>query len=101
MRRKVVAGPAEHAAAGVGHLLAQPLDFTQQCVDLLLLADNDLVQLVEQVFVKAGLDLKLGQSVVDGVVGFGWVHALIGHDLAVDRPFAGADPGSGGQSGIL
>ena len=83
MRRQVVAGPAERAATGFGHLLAQPLDFAQQRVDLLLLADDDLIELVEQVFVKAGLDLQLGQAVVDGVVGFGRIHAPIGHELAL------------------
>ena len=83
MRRQVVAGPAERAAARFGHLLAQPLDFAQQRVDLLLLADNDQVQLVEQVFVEAGLDLQLGQAVVGGVVGFGRIHAPIGHELAL------------------
>ena len=83
MRRQVVAGPAERAATGFGHLLAQPLDFTQQCVDLLLLADDDLIELVEQVFVEAGLDLQLGQAVVGGVVGFGRIHAPIGHELAL------------------
>lgn len=83
VRRQVVAGAAEHAAAGFGHLLAQPLDFAQQRVDLLLLADDDLIELVEQVFVEAGLDFQLGQAVVGGVVGFGRIHALIGHELAL------------------
>ena len=83
MRRQLVAGPAERAATGFGHLLAQPPDFTQQCVDLLLLADDDLIELVEQVFVEAGLDLQLGQAVVGGVVGFGRIHAPIGHELAL------------------
>ena len=46
-------------------------------------AAGTLIELVEQVFVKAGLDLQLGQAVVDGVVGFGWIHAPIGHELAL------------------
>ena len=96
MRRQVVAGPAEHAAARLGYLLAQPLDVAHQRVDLLLLADDDLVELIQQVFVEAGLDFQLGQAVIDGVVGFGRLHALIGHELAADRPCAGAVQGIAG-----
>ena len=77
MRRQVIAGPAENAAAGFGNLLAQPLNFAQQRVDLALLADDDLVQLVKQVFVEAGLDFEFGQAVVDRI---GCVHCPIGHE---------------------
>ena len=98
MWRQVVAGPAENAAARIRHLLAQPLDFAPQRVDLPLLADDDLVELVQQVFVEAGLDFQFGQAVVDGVVGFGRLHALIGHELAAD-PRALAQPaGVAGQN---
>ena len=78
MRRQVVACPAENTAAGVRNLLPELVHLANQGVDLLLLADDDLVQLVEQVFIEAGLDLKLGQAVVYGVVG---LHAAIGHEL--------------------
>ena len=82
MRWQVIAGPAESAMTRLGNLLAQPLDLAHERVDLLLLADDDLVELVKQVFVEAGLDFQLGQSVVGGVVGFGRLNALIGHELA-------------------
>ena len=64
MRRQVVAGPAEHTAAGVRKLLPELGDFAQQRVDLLLLANDDLVQLVQQVFIEAGLDFQIGQAMV-------------------------------------
>lgn len=78
MRRQFVPCPSE-CAASVGDLLAELRDFTDQRVDLLLLANDDLVQLVEQVFIEAGLDLQVGQAMVDDV---GRLHAAIGHVLA-------------------
>ncbi len=81
MRRQVVAGPAEYTAANVGNLLPELGDFANQRIDLLLLADDDLVQLVEQVFIEAGLDLQIGQAMVSGVGGVGRLHAAIGHEL--------------------
>ena len=78
MRRQVVARPAEHTTAGVRNLLPELGNFAHQRVDLLLLADDDLVQLVQQVFIEAGLDLQIGQAMVDGV---GRLHAAIGHEL--------------------
>ena len=86
MRRQVVTGTAEGQAGGLGHLLPQLGDLAQQHVDLLLLADNDQVQLVEQVFVETGLDFQVCQAVVDGVMKFGRLHALIGHELAACLP---------------
>ena len=58
-------------------------DFAEQRVDLLLSANDDLVQLVEQVFIEVGLDLEVGQAMVDGV---GSLDAAIGHGLALDSP---------------
>ena len=37
-------------------------DFAQQGVDLLLLSDDDLIQLIQQVFTEARLDLQIGQA---------------------------------------
>lgn len=82
MRRQIVAGPAETARTRLANLLAQPLDLAHERVDLLLLADDDLVKLVKQVFVEAGLDFQLGQSVVGVVVD---LHTPIGHEAAARR----------------
>lgn len=35
-----------------------------QCINLLLLANDDLVELIQQVLAKAGLDFQIGQSLV-------------------------------------
>jgi hypothetical protein len=67
MWRQVVACPAQDSAPGIRNLLPELIYLANQRIDLLLLADDDLVQLVEQVFIKAGLDLQIGQAVVDGV----------------------------------
>ena len=48
-------------------LLAQLHHFARQLVDLLLLAVDRQVQLVEQVFAVAGLDFQFGQALVDVV----------------------------------
>ena len=77
MRRQFVPCPSECRAASVGDLLAELRNFTEQRVDLLLLANDDLVQLVEQVFVEAGLYFKFSQAVIGGV---GRLHAAIGHE---------------------
>ena len=74
MRRQFVPCPSECSAASVGDLLAELRDFTDQRVDLLLLANDDLVQLVEQVFIETGLDLQVGQAMVDDV---GRLHAVL------------------------
>ena len=86
MRRQVVARPAGPAASRIKNLLTKPFDLAHQGVDLLLLANDDLIELLKQVFSEAGLDFQLGQPAVDGVVGLGRVHALIGHELAPDQP---------------
>ena len=86
MRRQVVASPAEHAAASFGNPLAERFDVAYEVVNLQLLADDDLVQLVQQVFIEAGLDFQLGQAVVGGV---GGVHCRIGYELRSGRPIRG------------
>src|SRR3989338_8258977 len=62
VRRQVVAGAGRGGGAGLGQLPAQLADLAQQEVDLLLLADDDLVEFVQQVFAEAGLDLQVGQA---------------------------------------
>ena len=54
-------------------LLAQLAHFAQQEVNVLLLAHDDGVELVQQVFLKTDLDLQIGQALVGDVVGRGWV----------------------------
>ena len=58
------------------------LHLVQHRIDLLLLAVNDQVQLLQQVVAVAGLDFQLGQALV-GIVR--WVHGGIGQDFYV-RP---------------
>jgi hypothetical protein len=81
VRRQVVAQvalcPAVAFALPIGHLLAQPGHLADQLVDLVLLADDDLVELVEQVFGVGGFDLKVCQALVTDV---GVLHAPIGHE---------------------
>ena len=74
MRWQLITGPAEPAAARIKHLLAKPFDLAHQGVDLLLLANDDLIELFQQVFREAGLDFPLGQAAVGRV---GWV-GLVG-----------------------
>lgn len=81
MRRQVVASPAENAAAYVRNALPEFGHFAQQRIDLLLLANDDLIELLQQVFVEAGLDFKFGQAVVSAVGGVVGLHGLIGHPL--------------------
>jgi hypothetical protein len=68
--------------AAFGGRLAQQRHLADQQVDLSLLPDDDLIESVEQVFGKAGLDFQLGQALFGkGVL---W-HAGIGHDAAHGR----------------
>ena len=50
----------EAALAGV---LTQVREFADQQIHLFLLADDDLVKLVEQVFLEADLDFQFGQAI--------------------------------------
>ena len=62
MRRQFFTQVAHRAGAPVRDLLPELADLASQGVDLLLLAKDDLVQLIQQVFAEAGLDLQLGQA---------------------------------------
>ena len=83
MRRQVVAGPDENTAASVRNLLPQLRQLACQGVDLLLLANDDLVQLVELVFVEAVLVFQVGQAMVCGFGGFGGFSGLHTVDSSV------------------
>lgn len=61
----------------VGAELAQVTQLTDQLVNLLLLAHDNEVELIQQIFRKAGLDFKLGEAVVNRVRGGGMCHAPI------------------------
>jgi len=67
VRREFVAQVAGCIQPLPSGLLAQVLDLADQHVDVLLLADNDLVQLVQQIFREAGLDFQVREALVCGV----------------------------------
>ena len=83
MRRQFVAQVLRLAHTGGG--LAQVADLAQQAVDLLLLAQDDFIQLINQVFGEAGLDLQIGQPLFN-------IEAM-GH--------VSARKGCGGDQGLL
>ena len=62
MGRQFIPQVAARAYAAFGDGLAQVGDFANQLVDLLLLANNDLVQLFKQILLEAGLDLEIRQA---------------------------------------
>lgn len=96
MRRQVVAQVAG-LAAGIWRCGVFELQhFMDQRVNLSLLANDDLVELLEQVIVVAGFDFEVNQALVYqsiqsmvmgiwgevlGCVGLG--HGCIGHDFGV------------------
>ena len=87
MRRQHIPQAAKGTRLRLGGLLAQAFDLALQAVDLVLLAHDDGVELVEQVFGEAGLDLEIGQPLLSEVFGavFGGVgvfHAPIGREVA-------------------
>lgn len=65
VRRQVIAQVARRTSAPVIGRLAEFCDFTQQRVDLLLLADDDLVKLLQQVFGKCRLDLQVNEALLN------------------------------------
>jgi len=69
MRRQLVAQVTQRSCALGGCLLAQPLQLLRESVNLVLLADDDLVEAVQQVFGKAGLDFQIGQAFFNSVGG--------------------------------
>ena len=80
MRRKIVLDTALRTRARLGALVAQMHQLADQGVYLLLLANDDLVEFVEQVFLKADLDFHFGQAALDGVF---LMHVTIGPQIAV------------------
>ncbi len=75
MRRQLIPQIALPWRLRLRGLLAQVQHFADQRVDLRLLADDDvveLVELVEQVFGKAGFDFQFGQVLVDFLGVAGW-----------------------------
>ena len=62
MRRQFVAQAARRATAAVGAGLSQIRDLARQLIDLLLLAHDDLVELVQQIFAEGRLDLQIGET---------------------------------------
>jgi len=86
MRRQLIPQAAKGACLRLGGLLAQAFDLALQAVDLVLLAHDDGVELIEQVFGEAGLDLEVGQSLFGALFGRVRVfHAPIGREVAAGR----------------
>ncbi len=65
---QLIAQAGETTRAAVWCLLAQLAYLSDECVDLLLLLKNGLVELLHQVFGEAGLDFKVHQAFVGVVV---------------------------------
>lgn len=62
MRRKIVAQAALFLRLGILCLFAQGTNFPEEQIDLLLLAENQAVQFLDQVFGIADLDFKFGNA---------------------------------------
>jgi len=62
MRRKIVAQAALFVRLGVLRLFAQGPNFTEEQIDLLLLAENQAIQFLDEVFRVADLDFKFGNA---------------------------------------
>ncbi len=75
MWRQVITQVTRCAHAAVGAGLAQLADFADKRVNLLLLPDDNLVELIQQIFGEAGLDLQFHQALVGCVCVF---HPSIG-----------------------
>ena len=87
MRRQLIPQAAKGSRLRLGGSLAQALDLARKAVDLVLLAHDDGVELIEQVFGEAGLDLEVGQSLFGAVFGVVFkgvrvFHAPIGREVA-------------------
>ena len=72
MRRQIVAQIARCTQTTICAGLAQVRHFADQLVNLLLLAHDDLVELIEQIFREGSLDLKICQALLGLLYG---VHA--------------------------
>lgn len=62
MRRKIVAQVALFLRLGILCLFAQGTNFTEEQIDLLLLAENEPIQFLDEVFGIADLDFKFGDA---------------------------------------
>jgi hypothetical protein len=82
MWRQFVAQTAKTRPVCCRKVLAKLDQFTRQLVDLLLLAKNGLVQLVQKVVGKRGFDLERRQALFSGVRVF---HSTIKHQIAHAR----------------
>lgn len=67
MGREFVGGAAVSVGVAVRHLLANLPNLAHQQVNVLLLADDDLVELIQQVFGETGLDFQIGESLLGGL----------------------------------
>ena len=86
MRRQLIPQAAEGSRLRLSGLLTQAFDLALQAVELVLLAHDDGVELIEQVFGEAGLDLEIGQPLLGAVFeGVRVFHAPIGREVAAGR----------------
>jgi hypothetical protein len=94
VRRQVVAQVARWATSILRCVVLELHHFVNQCVNLRLLANDDLVELLEQVVAVAGFDFEVNQALVYqsiqimvmGIWGevlgcVGLSHGCIGHDF--------------------
>jgi len=103
MRRQIIPQAARRTHTAIRwRLLLQVSDLADQGVDLLLLAHDDAVEFVEQVFGEAGLDLELGQALVcRGVCVAAGFHGAIGQDFQGEPSVALSSASSGTAKGVL
>ena len=71
MRRQFIPRTPRLPGARFRQLITQLSDLPRQCIQILLLADDDLVELLHQVFGKAGLDFEICQTPFDVFRGHG------------------------------
>jgi len=65
MRRRSVAQAAKFIRFSARRVLLEVRKFAGEAIDLMLLAHDDRIQTFKQVFGEAGLDLEIGQAVID------------------------------------
>ena len=68
MRRQVVEQTARRTQAAVCGRLPQFSDLAQQQVNLLLLAHDDVVELLQLILAKGGFDFQMGQALIGSFV---------------------------------
>lgn len=72
VRWQFVCRLTRRCGACIWRMLAQLAHVALQEGNFLLLAHDDLVELVQQIFVEAGLDFQISESLLNGV---GLIHA--------------------------